>query len=150
MIKYIKGDIFVSDAEAIVNPVNINGIMGKGLALSFKIEYPENYKAYVKACKNKQIDIGKLFVFKDSNHFGEKIIINFPTKKDWYKPSKYEYIDKGLDDLINVIKKYNIKSIAIPPLGCGLGGLDWNIVKSKIENKLSDINIDVYLYEPID
>lgn len=148
MIKYIKGDIFKSHALALVNPVNINGIMGKGLALQFKLEYPENYKAYVNACKTNQINIGKLFVFKEINHKGEKIIINFPTKKNWYEPSKYEYIEKGLNDLLNIIEKYNIESIAIPALGCGLGGLDWEIVKNMIEEKLSYVDTEIYIYEP--
>ncbi|MEM4711378.1 MAG: macro domain-containing protein, partial [Candidatus Woesearchaeota archaeon] len=114
----------------------------------FKKAFPENFKAYVKACKNKEIDIGKLFVFKENTIEGEKIIINFPTKKDWRKPSEYEYIEKGLDDLIRIIKKYNIKSIAIPPLGCGQGGLLWEKVKKMIDEKLSSLDIDVYVYEP--
>ncbi|MEM4711408.1 MAG: macro domain-containing protein, partial [Candidatus Woesearchaeota archaeon] len=148
MITHIKGNILESNAQALVNPVNTVGVMGKGIALRFKKAFPENFKAYVKACKNKEIDIGKLFVFKENTIKGEKIIINFPTKKDWRKPSEYEYIEKGLDNLIRIIKEHNIKSIAIPPLGCGQGGLLWAKVKKMIDEKLSSLDIDVYVYEP--
>lgn len=122
--------------------------MGKGLALQFKKAFPENFKAYVKACKNKEIDIGKLFIFKENTPQGEKIIINFPTKKHWRNPSKYEYIEKGLDNLTKIITEHNIKSIAIPPLGCGQGGLLWKKVKKMIDEKLSSLDIDIYVYEP--
>ncbi len=148
MIKFLTGNILESEAQALVNTVNTVGIMGKGIAMQFKKAFPENFKAYIKACKNKEIDIGKLFVFKENNLSGEKIIINFPTKKDWRKPSEYEYIEKGLDDLIRVIKEYHIKSIAIPPLGAGSGGLLWEKVKTIIQNKLSNLDIDIFVYEP--
>ncbi len=151
MIKHIKGNILESKAQALVNTVNTVGIMGKGIALQFKKAFPNNYRAYVDACKNKNIDIGKLFVFTDSNMLsGEKIIINFPTKIDWKKPSEYEYINKGLDNLITIIKSYNIKSIAIPPLGAGNGGLEWEKVKKILNEKLKDIDIDIdiLIYEP--
>jgi len=98
--------------------------------LQFKKAYHNNYKAYVEACKKKEIEIGRLLVFKDSNlNSGEKYIINFPTKKDWRKPSEYNFIEKGLDDLIRVLKELNIHSVAIPPLGSGNGGLEWERVK---------------------
>ena len=149
MIKYIKGNIFESKAQALVNTVNTVGIMGKGIALQFKKAFPNNYRAYVDACKNKNIDVGKLFVFTDSNMLsGEKIIINFPTKTDWRKPSEYEYIEKGLNDLLTIIKHYNLKSIAIPPLGAGNGGLEWEKVKKIINEKLKDIDINFLIYEP--
>ena len=150
MIQFIKGNIFNSNAQALVNAVNIVGVMGKGIALQFKKAFPENFKAYVQACKNKEIDIGKMFVFKENTAYGEKIIINFPTKTHWYYPSKYYYIEKGLDDLIRVIKEYNIKSIAIPALGVGNGGLLWEKVKTIIQNKLNNINIDIFVFEPLD
>ena len=107
-----------SNAEALVNTVNTVGVMGKGIALQFKNAYPSNFKEYVNACKNKDIEIGKLFVFKDSNlKTGVKYIVNFPTKRDWRKPSEYSFIELGLEDLKRVLEKYNIKSVAIPPLG---------------------------------
>ncbi len=149
MIKYIKGNILESSAQALVNTVNTVGVMGKGIALQFKKAFPNNYKLYYEACKKNKIDIGKLFVTIDSNVLsGEKIIINFPTKTDWRKTSEYEYIEKGLDNLIEIIYQYNIKSIAIPPLGSGNGGLEWEKVKKIINAKLENINIDIYVYEP--
>lgn len=106
MIKYITGNILESNASALINTVNTVGVMGKGIALQFKKAYHNNYKAYVEACKRNEIEIGKLFVVKDSNlSSGEKYIINFPTKKDWRKPSEYSFIDAGLDDLIRVLKR---------------------------------------------
>ncbi len=149
MIKYITGNILESSAEALVNTVNTLGVMGKGIALQFKKAYQTNYKLYVEACKRNEIEVGRLFVVKDSNlSSGEKYIINFPTKKDWRKPSEYSYIDSGLDDLIRVLKEYKIKSIAIPPLGAGNGGLEWEKVKKIIEQKLSDLEIEITVYEP--
>jgi len=149
MINYVTGNILDSEAQAIVNTVNTVGIMGKGIALQFKKAYPNNYKAYSLACKNKEVVVGKMFVTNDSNiSSGEKIIINFPTKQNWRKPSEYIYIEDGLDDLIDVIKKNQIKSIAIPPLGAGNGGLKWEKVKKVIEEKLSSFNIEIFVYEP--
>ncbi|RAV28064.1 type II toxin-antitoxin system antitoxin DNA ADP-ribosyl glycohydrolase DarG [Sinomicrobium soli] len=149
MIKYTTGNIFESSAQALVNTVNTVGIMGKGIALQFKKAYPNNFKAYVEACKNGEIKVGKLFVTQDSNlDTGEKIIVNFPTKKHWRKPSEYVYIEEGLDDLIRIIRTQQIKSIAIPPLGAGNGGLEWEKVKKIIETKLQNFNIDIFVYEP--
>lgn len=149
MIKFLTGNILDSKAEALINTVNTVGIMGKGIALQFKKAYPNNFKAYHQACKNEQVKIGKLFVTKDDNlTSGEKIIINFPTKKDWRKPSEYEYIEKGLKDLLNIIDIYNIKSIAIPPLGAGNGGLEWEKVKNIIFQYLNHLDIEILVYEP--
>lgn len=149
MIKYITGNILESNAEALVNTVNTMGVMGKGIALQFKKAYHNNFKAYVEACTNKEIEIGKLLVTKDTNlNTGEKYIINFPTKKDWRKPSEYSFIEAGLNDLIRVLKEYNIQSVAIPPLGAGNGGLEWEKVKKMIHNKLNHLNIEVIVYEP--
>ncbi len=149
MIKYLTGNILDSEAEALVNTVNTVGVMGKGIALQFKKAYPNNYKAYNQACKEERVRIGKLFVTKDGNvSTGEKLIINFPTKKNWRKPSEYEYIEKGLVDLLNVIDNYKIKSIAIPPLGAGNGGLEWQKVKILISKYLSHVDVDVLVYEP--
>lgn len=149
MIKYITGDILESNADALINTVNTVGVMGKGIALQFKKAYHNNYKAYVDACKRNEIEIGKVFIVKDSNlSSGEKYIINFPTKKDWRKPSEYSFIDAGLDDLVRVIKEYKIKSVAIPPLGAGNGGLEWEKVKKIIENKLSNLEVEILIFEP--
>ncbi len=149
MINYVTGNILDSKATAIVNTVNTIGVMGKGIALQFKKAYPNNYKSYSTACKNKKVLIGKMFVTTDSNiSSGEKIIINFPTKEDWRKPSEYIYIEEGLDDLINVINLNQVKSIAIPPLGAGNGGLRWDKVKDLIEKKLSSLDVKIFIYEP--
>lgn len=149
MIKYITGNILDSDTEAIVNTVNTVGVMGKGIALQFKKAYPNNYKSYSTACKNKEVEIGKMFITLDSNiSSGEKIIINFPTKQNWRNPSEYSFIEEGLDDLVKVIQNENIKSIAIPPLGAGNGGLKWEVVKKIIEEKLGDLDTKVLVYEP--
>tara|TARA_R110001583_G_scaffold59123_1_gene175979 strand:+ start:2770 stop:3807 length:1038 start_codon:yes stop_codon:yes gene_type:complete len=149
MIEYLIGNILESDAQAIVNTVNTVGVMGKGIALQFKKAYPNNFKAYYEACKRNEVAVGKSFVTRDSNLLtGEKIIINFPTKKDWRKPSEYSYVEDGLDDLVDIIEINQIKSIAIPPLGAGNGGLEWERVKKIIEKKLENINIDIYVYEP--
>lgn len=149
MITYTKGNILESEAEALVNTVNTVGVMGKGIALQFKKVYPNNYKAYRDACKAGHVKIGKLFVFNDSNlASGEKIIVNFPTKKHWRNPSEYSYIEAGLEDLKRVIHEFKIKSIAIPPLGAGNGGLNWERVKAIIVDKLREESIEVLIYEP--
>lgn len=148
MIHYTKGDILDSHASALVNTVNLMGIMGKGIALQFKKRFPNNYKEYQKACKENRIGIGKLFVTKESTMFGEQYIINFPTKTDWRKSSEYLYIEEGLTDLIRIINEFGIQSISIPPLGAGNGGLNWERVKRIIEQRLSHLAIDIYLYEP--
>ncbi|MDR6564701.1 MULTISPECIES: macro domain-containing protein [unclassified Arcicella] len=149
MIKYITGNILESKAQSLINTVNTDGVMGKGIALQFKKAYPNNFKAYAEACKKEEIGIGKLFVSKDSNiSSGEKIIINFPTKQSWRKPSEYSFIELGLNDLVKVIETNQIKSIAIPPLGAGNGGLEWEKVKRIIEQKLNHLETDIFVYEP--
>ncbi len=149
MIKFIVGNIFESKAEALINTVNTVGIMGKGIALQFKKEFPSNYKAYKIACKEGAVAIGSMFVTRDQNlDMGERLIINFPTKKHWRNPSEYSYIEQGLEDLKKIIKFYEIKSIAIPPLGAGNGGLQWPRVKQMLVSALADLNIDIEIYEP--
>lgn len=149
MIHFKIGNLLDSNAQALVNTVNTDGIMGKGIALQFKNQFPNNYKEYVKVCKEGTISIGKLFVFNEDTLLnGKKLIINFPTKTSWRKPSEYLYIEMGLKDLVEIINKYNIKSIAIPPLGAGNGGLDWNIVKEMILSHLDGLDCEIYVYEP--
>ena len=150
MIEYKNGDILREDVEAIVNTVNCVGIMGRGLALQFKNKFPQNFKEYQLACKNKEVQLGKMFVHQTGQLINPKYIINFPTKGHWKQNSKIEDISNGLDDLTTIIEKYSIKSIAIPPLGSGLGGLDWNQVKKLIEEKLKNINCTVILFEPLE
>jgi O-acetyl-ADP-ribose deacetylase (regulator of RNase III) len=149
MIRYTTGNLLESEAQALINTVNTVGVMGKGVALQFKKAFPNNFNAYQDACERGDIEIGKLFVTKDGNlDSGEKIIINFPTKKDWRKPSEYNFIEKGLDNLIQIIKQQNIKSIALPPLGAGNGGLDWEKVKKMIGEKLCNLDVEIIIYEP--
>jgi O-acetyl-ADP-ribose deacetylase (regulator of RNase III) len=149
MINYKTGNLLESSAEALVNTVNTVGVMGKGIALQFKNMFPNNYKIYAKACKNSELKTGKLLITEEETMLGgKKIIINFPTKTDWRKPSEYSYIEDGLKDLVKIIREQNIKSIAIPPLGAGNGGLDWNKVKVILVNYLSGLDCEIYIYEP--
>jgi O-acetyl-ADP-ribose deacetylase (regulator of RNase III)/uncharacterized protein YwgA len=149
-ITFKSGDLFLDKAEALVNTVNCVGVMGKGVALEFKRRWPENYKVYKKACDAKLLRPGSMLIFELTNLFGKsepKFIVNFPTKDHWRAKSKLEYISEGLDALVGDIKKYKIKSIAIPPLGCGNGGLDWDLVRPMIMDKLSlldDVSVSIY------
>jgi len=149
MIQYITGNLLESKAQALVNTVNTVGVMGKGIALQFKNNYPNNYKNYVKICKEKSLQIGQLLVFEEENLMsGKKIIVNFPTKTDWRKPSELQYIELGLNELTKFINNSKIKSIAIPPLGAGNGGLNWLNVKQLIEQYLNDLNCEIFVYQP--
>ena len=149
MIRINGGNILNEKAEALVNTVNTVGFMGKGIALQFKQAYPENFAEYSKACRANKVKLGQMFVFDTGNMFNPKYIINFPTKKHWRGKSKLEDLKSGLKALLNEVKILNIKSIAIPPLGCGLGGLDWKDVRPLIENAFADLkNVEVHLFEP--
>ncbi|SEF39805.1 O-acetyl-ADP-ribose deacetylase (regulator of RNase III), contains Macro domain [Eubacterium ruminantium] len=145
MIRYITGNLFNSDADCIVNTVNCEGYMGKGIAYQFKLRFPENNKKYVEYCKAGKLCPGKLLTYKEKG----KIIVNFPTKDKWRNPSLMEYIIDGLDEFVRIIPELNIRKIAMPPLGCGNGGLNWEEVKNVIEDKFKDYNIEVELYEPM-
>jgi O-acetyl-ADP-ribose deacetylase (regulator of RNase III) len=150
MLEYTTGNLLDSEAEALVNTVNTVGVMGKGVALMFKEAFPQNFEAYEAACASKQVQLGRMFVTKRDNLFGPKWIINFPTKSHWRYPSKMEWIDSGLGDLKRVIVENQIKSIAIPPLGAGNGGLNWREVRSRIEQALGELpDVRVIVYEPI-
>ena len=149
MIEFTKGNLLEAETEAVVNTVNTVGVMGKGIALMFKEAFPENFKAYEEACKSKNVTLGKMFVTQEHALFGPKWIINFPTKGHWRYPSKIKWIEEGLDDLCSVIRENKIKSIAIPPLGAGNGGLEWSDVRSEIESRLEGLHdVHVLVYEP--
>lgn len=149
MINFTTGDILRADAEAIVNTVNCVGIMGRGIALQFKNDFPENFKAYEAACARDEVQPGKMFVFETRTLTNPKFIINFPTKRHWRGKSRMEDIDSGLKALVTEIRNRGIRSIAIPPLGSGLGGLNWTEVRPRIEAALRGINdLDVVIYEP--
>jgi O-acetyl-ADP-ribose deacetylase (regulator of RNase III) len=148
-MKYIKGNLLDAPTQALVNTVNTVGVMGKGIALQFKERFPLNFKVYLAACKNETLVPGKLLVVNDATLEGERIIINFPTKTEWYKKSQYSFIEDGLKELAKIIIEKDIKSIAIPPLGCGNGGLKWDKVKPLIESYLGALtNVDIIVYEP--
>ena len=149
MIRYTTGDILRTDAEAIVNTVNCVGIMGRGIALQFKNAFPANFKAYETACKRDEVQPGKMFVFETGTFMNPKYIINFPTKRHWRGKSRIEDIDSGLVALAEEVRQRGIRSIAIPPLGSGLGGLNWRDVRPRIETALRDIpDLDVVVFEP--
>ncbi len=149
MIKPATGNLLEAKADALVNTVNCFGVMGKGIALQFKQAFPDNYKEYEKACKKGQVRIGRMFVHKQNDMFHPKYIINFPTKRHWKNKSRLEDIQAGLSDLTKQVEELNIKSIAVPPLGSGLGGLDWKDVKPLIVKAFDKFpDTEVLLYEP--
>ncbi|VXD10423.1 type II toxin-antitoxin system antitoxin DNA ADP-ribosyl glycohydrolase DarG [Planktothrix paucivesiculata] len=150
MIKFEQGNLLTANTEALVNTVNCVGVMGKGIALQFKQGFPENFLQYKRACNVKQVQPGKLFTFATGNLFNPKYIINFPTKLHWREKSKLEYIEVGLKALIEEIKQLKIQSVAIPPLGCGNGGLNWIDVKPLILEAFAELpEIQVLIFEPI-
>jgi O-acetyl-ADP-ribose deacetylase (regulator of RNase III) len=149
MIEFTTGDILKSEADALVNTVNCVGVMGRGIALQFKNAYPENFKAYQAACQREAVQPGRMFVFETGQLTPPRFIINFPTKRHWRGKSRIEDIDAGLVDLVKVIRDRGIHSIAIPPLGSGLGGLDWSEVRPRIERALqASEDVRVIVFEP--
>ncbi|MFW6248762.1 MAG: macro domain-containing protein [Bacteroidota bacterium] len=148
MITYTKGDLFDAHTEAIINTVNTVGVMGKGIALQFKDKFPLNYNAYRIACENDKLQIGNLLI-TECNSLFFKYIINFPTKKHWRHPSQYEYIEKGLAELVKEIRRLGIKSVAVPPLGTGNGKLEWEKVKNILEKHFSALpEVKFVVFEP--
>ena len=149
MIRYTTGNILDADAEALVNTVNCVGIMGRGIALQFKNAFPQNFKAYAAACARKAVEPGRMFVFDTGELTLPRYIINFPTKRHWRGKSRIEDIVLGLDALVAEVRQRAIRSIAVPPLGSGLGGLDWAAVRPLVERAMSDLpDVDVRVYEP--
>jgi O-acetyl-ADP-ribose deacetylase (regulator of RNase III) len=149
MFEYKTGNILAEDAEALVNTVNCVGIMGRGIALQFKKTYPDNFKTYAAACKRNEVQPGKMLVFETGRMINPRYLINFPTKRHWKGKSRIEDIEAGLAALVQEIRARNITSIAIPPLGCGLGGLDWSEVRPRIEAALREFSdLKVVIYEP--
>lgn len=149
MMRFTQGNLLDADTDAVVNTVNTVGVMGKGIALMFKEAFPDNFKAYAAACKRDEIQVGHMFVTERHELLGPRWIINFPTKKHWRHPSKLEWITEGLEDLKKVIVERGIRSIALPPLGSGNGGLDWSVVRSKIEDALEPLQgVEIIVFEP--
>ena len=149
MLEHKIGDILAEDAEALVNTVNCVGVMGRGIALQFKNVFPENFREYTQACKRNEVQPGRMFVVEINQLTSLRYIINFPTKRHWRGKSRMEDIESGLLDLQCVIREKDIHSIAIPPLGSGLGGLGWEQVRPRIEGALRDLNdVRIVIFEP--
>ena len=149
MIRFTTGDILAEDAEALVNTVNCVGVMGRGIALQFKKAFPENFRVYADACARGEVRPGRMFVCETRQLTNPRYIINFPTKRHWRGNSRIEDIDAGLKNLAQVIRERDIRSIAVPPLGSGLGGLEWSDVRPRIEKALHGFNdLDVVVFEP--
>lgn len=150
MITYTTGNLLDAEVEVLVNAVNTVGVMGKGIALMFKQRFPKNMQEYAVACKAGQVQTGQMFVTRTDAATGAAYIVNFPTKQHWRGYSQMEWIDTGLKDLHRFIVDNNIKSIAIPPLGAGLGGLRWHDVKPRIIDALQDLSdVNIIIYEPM-
>ncbi|GAF70722.1 unnamed protein product [marine sediment metagenome] len=150
MIHFKQGNIVKADTEALVNTVNCVGIMGRGIALQFKKAYPENFEAYRKVCKDKKLHPGMVYTYQLLILGRTQYIINFPTKRHWKGKSKLEDIQQGLEALAQEIKRLGIRSISIPPLGCGLGGLNWETVRPIMESALVSLtDVEVDIYEPL-
>ena len=150
MIQIAKGNILEADAEALVNTVNCIGFMGKGIALQFKQAFPANFKAYEAACHAGEVVPGRMFIFDNDRLINPRYVINFPTKRHWRGKSRIEDIRSGLKALIADVRRLGIHSIAVPPLGCGLGGLNWREVRPMIEQAFSEIaDVRVLLFEPV-
>jgi O-acetyl-ADP-ribose deacetylase (regulator of RNase III) len=148
MITFTQGNLLEARAEALVNTVNTVGVMGKGIALMFKERFGENFRRYAAACKAKEVQTGKMFVTPVHELDGPRWIVNFPTKQHWRAPSRMEWVVEGLQDLRRFLIEQQVKSIAIPPLGAGNGGLEWADVREQIELALGDLDIDILVFEP--
>jgi O-acetyl-ADP-ribose deacetylase (regulator of RNase III) len=149
MITYRRGALLESGAAALVNTVNEVGVMRKGYALLFRDAFPENTAAYLEAVGAGRVHVGRMFVTENQAPDGPRWIINFPTKKHWRNPSKLEWIREGLRDLVRVVIEKRIPSVAMPPCGCGSGGLEWAVVKREIEGELSGLkDVEIIVFEP--
>ena len=149
MIETKTGDLLAEEAEALVNTVNCVGVMGRGIALQFKRAFPENFKAYAARCKRNAVQPGRVFVFETGQLTNPRYIINFPTKRHWRGKSRMEDIESGLVSLAQEIRSRDIRSIAIPPLGSGLGGLSWPEVRVRLEGALKEFDdVKVIIFEP--
>lgn len=149
MIHLKTGNMFDIDADILVNTVNCVGVMGCGVALEFKKRYPAMFREYRRVCQVRKIEPGVLWYYRMPDN---KLVVNFPTKDDWRKPSQYPYITKGLSQLRRLLLDCDLgTSVAIPALGCGHGGLDWNIVLDLIKEYLNNLDsIEIYVFQPQD
>jgi O-acetyl-ADP-ribose deacetylase (regulator of RNase III) len=144
MIRFVQGDLLSSGSQTLVNPVNCLGVMGKGLAKAFKDRWPEMFKLYRDACLRGEVRPGLPHLYRTP----EKQILSVPTKDDYKAPSTYEIVEAGLRALRDRYREWDIQSLALPALGCGLGGLDWPRVREMIEANLTGVPIEIEVYEP--
>lgn len=150
MIRYVQGNLLDAQAEALVNAVNTVGVMGKGIALAFKQRFELNYRLYAAACHTGEVRVGRMFVTETGEPAGPRWIVNFPTKQHWRQPSQLAWVTAGLTDLHRFIHLNGVRSIAIPALGAGLGGLAWPDVRAAIEAALADLHeVQIDVYEPL-
>jgi O-acetyl-ADP-ribose deacetylase (regulator of RNase III) len=151
MIELRRGDLLKQNAQALVNAVNCVGVMGRGIALQFRKAFPENFKIYEAACKRGEVKPGEMLVFDTHQVTNPRYIINFPTKRHWRDQSRITDIESGLEALVDEVKDRGIHAIAVPPLGCGLGGLKWSEVRPRIEKAFAKVpDVEVWLFEPED
>jgi O-acetyl-ADP-ribose deacetylase (regulator of RNase III) len=150
MIRYVQGNLLDAQAETLVNAVNTVGVMGKGIALAFKQRFDLNYRLYAAACRTGEVQVGRMFVTETGEAAGPRWIVNFPTKQHWQQPSQLAWVTAGLADLQRFIRQQAVRSIAIPALGAGLGGLAWPDVRGAIEAALADLHeVQIDVYEPL-
>ena len=151
MLELVTGNLLEADTEALVNTMNTEGVMGRGIALQFKKRYPDMFGAYQRACTEGQVQPGRMHVYERREMMNPRYIINFPTKRHWRSPSRIEDIKAGLIALSQEIRERHIKSIAVPPLGCGNGGLDWSEVFQAIRSELASLpDVRVLVYSPVE
>lgn len=149
MISVADGNLLDAPVEALVNTVNTVGVMGKGIALQFKRAYPLMFKDYAAAAKRGDLAIGHMHIWHTDQLDGPRVIINFPTKRHWRSGSKLADVEAGLNDLVEVVRRERIESIAVPPLGCGHGGLNWADVEPLIRARLAGLeDVDIRIYPP--
>jgi O-acetyl-ADP-ribose deacetylase (regulator of RNase III)/uncharacterized protein YwgA len=149
MVELTRGNLLSADVDALVNTVNTVGVMGKGIALQFRKAFPQVYEVYKRACDAGEVQPGRMLVTQTGQVSGPRLVINFPTKRHWRGRSRLEDIDSGLQDLVRVLRDWNVRSVAVPPLGCGNGGLDWDVVHPRITAALRDLpDTHVLLFEP--
>lgn len=139
-VRVLHGDIFRSSTQTLTNPINCRGVMGGGLALEFRNRFPVMYQDYVARCRRGEVKVGRPYVWRNP---AEPSVLNFPTKDDWRDPSKLEYVEEGLRYLANHYREMGVVSLAMPALGCGLGGLEWSKVRPLMERELSNLDIPV-------
>jgi len=150
MIEHASGNLLEAECDALVNTVNTVGVMGKGIALQFKQAFPDNFREYQRACRSGEVRIGRMFVVPTYRLDRPRYIINFPTKRHWRQPSRLEDIAAGLPDLIAQVLALQLESVALPPLGCGSGGLDWNRVRPLVEEAFASVpEVRVLLFAPV-